>query len=95
MSDKLNRLLSKKIISKSIYDTYLLFELNELGRNYLNNSLDSIYMEQPEESNVNDPYPWHDGRRSVWRDIKIVIEKVKIELEKSKHDRDNKPRSNN
>jgi hypothetical protein len=71
--ESLQRLLSSKVINLAQYDTYVLYEINELGREYLKNILESSFLEKSEFGKMKDSYAWHDGRRSVWRDIKITI----------------------
>lgn len=81
MINILDALLNEKIIDKAAYDTYMLYEIDERGRNYLHNACESILLEQPESSSLSEPYSWHDGRRSVWRDIKICIQVIKFKIE--------------
>lgn len=71
--ESLQRLLSSNSINIAQYDTYVLFEINELGREYLKNILESSFLEKAEFGKMRDSYAWHDGRKSVWRDIKLTI----------------------
>jgi hypothetical protein len=90
MSEKLSLLLSKGKIDKYHYDTYILFEMTDLGREYLKNVLESIVLEETLPGQAER----QDGRRSCWRDIKIAVNLVKNILEGvEKHERDSE-RSN-
>lgn len=77
MSENLSLLLSKGKIDKYHYDTYILFEMTDLGRDYLKNVIDSVLLEET----VPGQEVQQDGRRSCWRDIKRAVILVKNILE--------------
>jgi hypothetical protein len=79
--NKLKDLLAKKVINQSEYDIYLVFELFDLGRNLLNNMCESVLLEEPPDMK-GVTFAWHDGRRSTWRHIKMIIMKVETLLTK-------------
>ena len=85
MSDALEALLAGKKINKHEYDTYLLFHLSELGSAYLKQMTLSMMMEEPPEPTA-DLFTWHDGRRSVLRDMMKIIDFVNQQLEEVKND---------
>ena len=78
--DNLKSILNEGKISKIEYKTYLTFMGNDVAREFLAFMLESIVMEEP-STPTNDLFAWHDGRRSVWRDIKVMINKVNDILE--------------
>lgn len=78
--DKLVNLLHARLINKFEYDSYLMFEVGDMGRAYLKNALDSVAIEEPLKCNK-DNVMWIDGRRSVWREIKIAINRINSLLE--------------
>ncbi len=86
MSDKLTSLLRENKIDKYEFDTYLLFEGNELGRQYLKNMLDAIVLEEP-DYNDNLSYARVEGKRLVWRNIKMLINRINYMIEGTKHDK--------
>lgn len=65
------------------YRSYLLYEGSDLGREYLRDSFEGVYMEEPPSLESEASFAWQDGRRSNWRDIKRAIAKVKFLLENS------------
>lgn len=81
MSQKIQEMYQKNIIDKYERDTYMLFEINENGREYLKNMLIFIALEQPQMHQFENTFAWHDGKRSCWRDISILIGKVNLQLE--------------
>jgi hypothetical protein len=85
MQDKLEALLAAKKIEKHEYDTYLLFHLSELGNSYLKYRVLSMMMEEPPMPTA-DLFTWHDGRRSVFRDILKIIDFVNQQLQEVKND---------
>ncbi len=87
MTENVSNLYKEGKIDKYDYDTYVLFELNELGREYLKNIIEMILLEEPAESR-RDSYAWNDGRRSCWREIKSIINIVKLKLKDYENDRD-------
>jgi len=70
--NKLKDLVSSKKIDKVQFKIYALFELSDQGRELLNIMSESVLMEEPQELNEAN-FAWHDGRRSVWRHIKLTI----------------------
>lgn len=84
--DKLVNLLHARVIDKFEYDSYLLFEVSELGRAYLKNALEMVILEEPINPNVGSVMKI-DGRRSVWREIKIAINKINQLLQGEKYER--------
>jgi len=70
--NKLKDLLISKKIDKVQFKIYSLFELNDQGREFLKLMCDSVLLEEPQEL-VESCFAWHDGRRSVWRHIKLTI----------------------
>lgn len=84
--DKLINLLHARVIDKFEYDTYILFEVTDLGRAYLKNALEMVILEEPINSNTESVMKI-DGRRSVWREIKIAINKINQLLQGEKYER--------
>jgi len=73
--NKLKNLLSTNRINKDEYDIYLVFEMFDLGRLLLKNMCDAVLLEEPLDMR-GVTFAWHDGRRSCWRHIKLIINKV-------------------
>ncbi len=71
----LKELLDSNKIDIYEYDTYLLFDGTDLGREYLAKKLESICLDMPMEANPLE-IMHKDGRRSEGRDIKFLIIKV-------------------
>jgi len=88
MSDRLTSLFREGKINDIEYQTYLTFTGNEVARSFLNKMLDSIIMEEPVQP-TRQLFAWHDGRRSVWRDIRLMLQKVETILENREDDRSN------
>ena len=86
MSNKLSNLRREGKISEMEYLNYLLFSTSDLGINYLKKMLEGILMEEP-LTPTTELFVWHDGRRSVWRDIKRMIDNVDRILKGEKDDR--------
>lgn len=80
MANKLTNLLTEGKIDKYEFDTYLMFGADDLGRDYLKNMLNAIVLEEPVSGRGTD-YAKVDGRRSVWRNIKLVVDKLNFLLE--------------
>ena len=78
--NKLQSLLHEGKITKREYKTYITFIGNDVAKEFLADMLDSIVMEEPQQP-TDTLFIWHDGRRSVWRDIKIMINKVNDVME--------------
>ena len=87
MSDKLTNLMREGKIDKYEFDTYLMYGADDLGRDYLKNMLNAILLEEPIAGKPIE-YGKAEGRRSVWRQIKLVIDKVNYLLE-GNHDVNN------
>lgn len=85
-SNRLVSLVRQGKITDFEYLTYLVFTGDDVGERYLRMQLDSIVMEEPIEP-TESLFAWHDGRRSVWRDIKRMIDMVNKELEETQNDR--------
>lgn len=86
MTNRLDELFEKNKIAPYEYQMYMLFEAYPLGRDFLKNMCESVFMEESIPGQGHD-YAWHDGRRSAWRDIKLVINRVKQILEGKQDDR--------
>ena len=80
MSDRLTNLIKEKKINKIEYLTYVLFVGNDVGCDYLKRMVESSFMEEA-IAPVEDNFAWLDGRKSTWRDIKLMINKVNSLLE--------------
>ena len=78
--DKLDTLLKTNRISRDEYLIYVIFETNELGKELLKTFIDLAVM-----NNVGKPtnavFAWHDGRLSVFRDIKKIIFEINKKIE--------------
>lgn len=79
MSESLDTLVSKQKISKEEKLVYELFSLSEPGRDWLKLMFMLVMME--EYPHVSEEFAWHDGRRSIIRDIQYTIDKVEHLLE--------------
>lgn len=87
MQNKVNALYKTGKINTIEFQTYCLYELSPLGHEYLKNMCESVLMEEPINP-VNDLFAWHDGRRSHWRDVKLIIQKVNQIMEGKEDVRD-------
>jgi hypothetical protein len=78
-------LLKAKRITPEQYDTYMLFQANELGRKVLQGMMEAYFMEEPQDREFRgEGFAFYDGRRSVFRDIRraiLTIEKLLREAE--------------
>ena len=83
MSNKLVNLLREGKIDDLSYRAYITFAGNDVASLFLKQMLESIVMEEPAKP-TKQLFAWHDGRRSVWRDIKRMIDFVSAQLEKVK-----------
>lgn len=72
---KLDNLKKEGRITEVEYMNYLLYATSDLGIRYLKISIDGILMEEP-ITPTSELFVWHDGRRSVWRDIKRMVDRV-------------------
>ena len=84
--EKLKALLDKKVITRFEYECYLLYEIHELGKNFLKNVIEMYYMEEPPELNAEANFAWKDGRMSTWRDVKQSVNIVQSLLEGEEND---------
>ncbi len=75
----LEQLLTSGKIDKSKYDTYRLFHESPEGARYFADRKQSSLMEEPPIRH-NTEIVWLDGRRSVWREIQIIIDTIHILL---------------
>lgn len=92
MSDNVRDLFLEGKISKREFNLYLIFEANDIGRQLLPELIMDSLMESPEEIGTSEAFVHHQGRLSVWRDMKMAIERIKIAMEKQRHDRDSSKR---
>jgi hypothetical protein len=72
----LKQLLDTKKISLEDYHSFILFEQNEIGREFLKNMIDGLFMEQPNPRYGKLGSIFNDGRRSVFQAIKFSIENI-------------------
>lgn len=87
--EKLKVLLTKGHITPYQYDTYVLFNLNEFGRDYLKKMFEMILLEEPEK-NRETGFAWQDGRRSIWREIQLDINFINHKLKEVMDDDEDK-----
>jgi hypothetical protein len=80
MASKLDNLYREGKITEMEYHTYILFGMNDIGIPYLAKTIESSFMEEPIDPRT-ELFSWQDGRRSVWRDIKRIINAVDRQLE--------------
>lgn len=80
MKFSLDDLYKTKRISRWEYRTYLVFAGDDVGQEYLKETIDMMFMEEPQVMSA-ESITFSDGRRSVWRDIKRIIESVKKKME--------------
>jgi hypothetical protein len=80
MSNKLSTLRQEGKLTDYEYNTYLLFCGNDVGVRYLIHAMQSSFMEEPIKPS-SPLFAWHDGRKSVWRDIQRIIDKIEQLLE--------------
>ena len=78
-------LLTNGKIDLDNYETYTLFAGNELGQRFLKEQLLRAVMEPPPVMEAI-AFAWQDGRRSVWREIKMKIEEIENQLKEQNHD---------
>jgi len=88
LSNKLSVLKKEGKINQEEYENYLLYVGNDVGATYLKRKLEAVLMEEP-VTPTSELFVWHDGRRSVWRDIKHMIMKVEFLLKGDKNDGSN------
>lgn len=78
--DKLKGLLETKAISRFEYLTYLVFQGDDVGKEYLAMRVDMAFMEEPDVMG-GESILWHDGRKANWREIKFIIKKIERLIE--------------
>lgn len=83
--DALKLLVDTGKIFKTDYDVYIIFHLDERGRKWLKEKTESLFMEAP-QSDRSESFVWLDGRRSLIREIKVIIECVERSLEEAMND---------
>ena len=86
MTQQVQEMYQKGIIDKYERDTYMLYEGNDSGREYLKNMLQAIVLEEPQKMPFKGSFAWCDGRISVWREIALTISKINMKLEEYLHD---------
>ena len=70
-------LIKAKKISQEHYDVYMLYQTTELGRKCLSNMANAEFRQEiPPHEFKGVGFAFYDGRRSVWRDIFTIIDKV-------------------
>ena len=75
MTNKATVLLREGKINRKEFDDFILFEENDLGREYLKNMLMWIVTEEPDNTQPQ-CYALLVGEQSAWRKIKASIDKV-------------------
>lgn len=72
----LDSLLNAKKITKEEHEVYLLFN-SDLGNKWFKANLIASFMDQPNPiGGRGEEYAYADGRRSVFRDIHYIINKI-------------------
>lgn len=79
-------LLQSGVINKLEYDTFILFEHSDLGKEFLKLVIDEMFYETPEGVD-RDLLSWYEGRRSVFRQIKLKINEIHKKIKGFEHDR--------
>lgn len=87
MQNKVDALYKTGKINTIQFQTYCLYVLNPLGKEYLKNMCESVLMEEPIDPR-NSMFAWHDGRRAHWRDVKLIIANINNILEGKDNVRD-------
>jgi predicted phosphatase len=78
--DRVFNLLRSGLIDQFEYDSFMLFEVQEMGKSYLRKALDAVILEEP-LTKTPDNVMWIDGRRSTWREIRTAINKINMMLQ--------------
>ena len=74
---KLEDLLSAGHISQNDYETYVLFSHSEMGRKWFENMIIETFMDEPSPQHcIGEAFAYTDGRRSIFRNIKNVIDGI-------------------
>lgn len=87
MQSKIEEFYKSGKINQVEFQVYSLFVLSPLGHNFLKFMFESVLMEEVIDCNQAN-FAWIDGRRSVWRDLKHMINKVDKILEKGASETD-------
>ncbi len=80
MASKLDNLYKEGKINQMEYWAYILFAMNDIGIPFLSKTIEASFMEEPADPR-HELFEWHDGRRSVWRDIKRIINNIERQME--------------
>ena len=64
---------------------FTLFEMTDIGKEYLSDKFYELFMEEPERIDK-ELSCWYDGRKSVFRDIQRIIDHVYEKIEEVKND---------
>jgi hypothetical protein len=73
----LDDLLVSKKITKEEYDIYVLFELSEMGKQYMNRMVHDSFMDCASPFDMRtEILAYGEGRRSIFREIKIIVENI-------------------
>lgn len=78
--EKLKALLNEKKITRFDYECYLLFAIEDLGKNFLKNVREEIFLEEPPVP-TEAIFAWKDGRMSAWRDVAQAVKLVQSLLD--------------
>lgn len=73
--DKAHELYQSGRISSREYESFILFEKNELGKKYFDDMVRSLVFEIPPVQN-DVCFAWECGRQAVFREIKMMIDRV-------------------
>lgn len=87
-------LLKTKRISQEEYEVYMLFAVSELGAKHLKRKVYETFMETPKvvpEMIKRDAFAFQDGRRDIFREYQLIINKVNQIIEEEQYDRRNNP----
>jgi hypothetical protein len=84
----LDELLVAGKINKDEYDDYLLFAMNDRGRQWLDRRIMEAFMDEPSpEHCVGEAFAYTVGRGGILRGIRSSIEKVNYLLKERENDR--------
>lgn len=79
--EKLKAFLNKKTITRFEYECYLLFAIEDLGKNFLKNVQEMFFLEEPPALENEASFAWKDGRMSAWRDVAQAVKLVQSLLD--------------
>lgn len=83
----LQDLLDLKKITYIEFEIYMLFACSEMGRSWFNASLMDSFMDQPSPNHCHgEVFAYMDGRRSIFRNIKSVMDNVENLLKETLND---------